>query len=87
MSIITKVPMTVSTPDISEPIDCETVVEIFSTSLVIRLIRSPWLWLSMYFIGRCTKLSNRSLRMVRTVICESLAENSHCKNVIRAVSP
>ena len=40
-TIITTVPITVSIPENKELIDCDTVVEIFSISLVIRLIISP----------------------------------------------
>ena len=77
-SIMTTVPTMVSTPEMSEPIDWEIVVEMFSTSFVIRLIISPWLWVSRYFIGSLTRLENKSLRMVFTVYCESFAENIPC---------
>ena len=40
------VPMTVRTPEQREGRDWGTVVEIFSMSLVMRLIRSPLAWVS-----------------------------------------
>ena len=73
--------MTVSTPDISEPMDCEIVFDMFSTSFVIRLIISPCLWVSKYFMGSLTKSPKRSRRMVLTVRCESFAESMPCKYV------
>ena len=44
--MMTTEPITVSTPEISEPMDCEMVFEMFSTSFVMRLIMSPWRWVS-----------------------------------------
>lgn len=40
-SMIKSVPTMVMTPEKSEPIDCDIVWEMFSTSLVMRLMRSP----------------------------------------------
>lgn len=45
-TITDTVPMMVRTPENREGSAEETVVEIFSMSLVIRLITSPWEWVS-----------------------------------------
>ena len=72
-SIITKHPISIITPDTSEPSDCETELDTFSTSFVIRLIISPCLCVSIYFIGSLDILAKRSLRIILTVYCESFA--------------
>lgn len=48
-------------------------VEIFSTSLVILLITSPWEWVSRYFTGRSISLENNSSRIRFTIRWLSLA--------------
>ena len=67
------------TPEKSDATDCETVLEIFSASFVIRLIISPWRWLSIYLIGRCSILWKRSLRSFCTVLCERWAAIILCR--------
>ena len=41
-----RVPTSMSTPEHRELNDEDTTLEMFSASLVMRLIRSPWEWLS-----------------------------------------
>ena len=45
-SMIATVPRMVSTPENSDGSDWETVLEMFSMSLVMRDITSPWEWAS-----------------------------------------
>ena len=66
-SMIAAVPRIVSTPENREGRDCDTVVEMFSTSLVMRLMTSPWEWVSRYCTGRSTILPKSSSRMRRTM--------------------
>ena len=46
-SMMVTVPIIVSIPENREASDCEIVVEMFSISFVIRLIISPWEWVSI----------------------------------------
>ena len=62
------VPATVSTPENSEGSDCDTVFEMFSISLVMRLITSPWLWSSRYLTGRSITFPNSSPRIRATIL-------------------
>lgn len=75
-SIMATVPKMVSTPEKREGRDWEMVVERFSTSLVIRLITSPWEWVSMYRMGRSTSLPKSWVRIRSTMRWLSRALNS-----------
>ena len=75
-SMMAAVPMMVSTPLNKEGRAWETVVEMFSTSLVIRLITSPWEWVSVYFTGRSMTLLNSSSRNCLTMRRLSFALNT-----------
>ena len=57
-TIIATVPAMVRIPETSELKDCEMVLDMFSTSFVIRLMISPCGCVSRYFTGRFTILSN-----------------------------
>ena len=66
-SMTATVPATVSTPANRVGRAWETVVEMFSMSLLIRLMTSPWEWVSRYWMGRSTILSKSSSRIRRTI--------------------
>ena len=72
--IITKVPIIVTIPLTKEAIDCEIVLETFSTSFVILLIKSPWLCVSINLIGNFVNFVKRSFLIFLTVTCDNLAE-------------
>ena len=78
---MTKQPISIITPEISEPRDCETEFDTFSTSFVMRLRISPCLWVSMYLIGSLEILAKRSLRITLTVYCDSIAAKRFWKYV------
>ena len=79
--IIITVPIIVNTPENIELNDCETVVDIFSISLVIRLIISPWLLLSRDLTGRLTMCLNKSSLIFFTIFWLNTALILVCKNV------
>ena len=81
---MTKQPISIITPEISEPRDCETEFDTFSTSFVMRLRISPCLWVSMYLIGSLEILAKRSLRITLTVYCDSIAAKRFWKYVNNA---
>ena len=66
-SIMATVPQTISTPENRDGRDWDTVVEMFSMSLVMRLMMSPWEWVSRYPTGSSTILPNSSSRSFFTM--------------------
>ena len=67
-TIIMTVPIIVRIPENNELMDCDTVLEIFSTSLVIRLIMSPCECWSRYLTDIPTILLKRSCLMCLTIL-------------------
>ena len=85
-SMMAAVPMMVSTPLNKEGRAWETVVEMFSTSLVMRLITSPWEWVSVYLTGRSITLPKSSSRNCLTMRRLNFALNTPCIRRMRLIN-
>ena len=80
-NIMPTVPAMVKSPEARELRDWEMMLERFSTSLVMRLMMSPWGWLSRYLTGRFTTFWNSSPRIRRTTRWLSRAAVRFCRRL------
>ena len=79
--IMIMVPTSIRTPEKSEERLEEMTFETFSASLVMRLMISPWEWLSRYGIGSETTLLKSSFRRRKITRWERRAEKKPCSSV------